>query len=103
MTGRGIPVRVSDLFWSNTSAISSRSRQKGLQYAVEGYIQNIKIRNEGDTTTIEANAYRSQAKSEKPHDLYLKCNQHRLVDQSCSCTAGKVLFHMLWSIIVYCE
>ena len=62
MTGRGIPVRISDLFWSNTSAISSRSRQKGLQYAVEGYIQNIKIRNEGDTTTIyvsiEANAYR---------------------------------------------
>ena len=39
MTGRGITVRVSDVFWSNTSAISSRSRQKGLQYAVEGYIQ----------------------------------------------------------------
>ncbi|XP_048020761.1 guanylate-binding protein 1-like isoform X1 [Megalobrama amblycephala] len=34
------------------------------------------------------NCYRSQAKSEKPHDLYLKCNQHSLVDQSCSCTAG---------------
>lgn len=63
MTESDIPVRVSDLFWGNTSAISSRSRQKGLQYAVEGYIQNIKIRNEGDTATIEANAYRSQAKN----------------------------------------
>ena len=32
-----IAVSVSDDFWSNTSTISSRSRQKGLQYAVEGY------------------------------------------------------------------
>ena len=55
-----IAVSVSDDFWSNTSTISSRSRQKGLQYAVEGYIQNIKINNEVDTTIIEANAYRSQ-------------------------------------------
>ena len=55
-----IAVSVSDDFWSNTSAISSRSRQKGLQYAVEGYIQNIKINNEVDTTIIEAKAYRSQ-------------------------------------------
>ncbi|MEQ2308940.1 hypothetical protein AMECASPLE_033430 [Ameca splendens] len=84
MTGIAcLPVRVSDSFW-----ISSRSRQKGLQYAVEGYIQNITIRNEGDTTILEAKAYRSQAKSEKPHDLYLKCSQHTLLDQSCSCTAG---------------
>src|SRR4029434_2686425 len=55
-----ISVSVSDSFWSNISAISSRSRQKGLQYAVEGYIQNIKINNEGDTTIIEAKAHRSQ-------------------------------------------
>ena len=51
---------MSDDFWSNTSAISSRSRLKGLQYAVEGYIQNIKIGNEGETTKIKAKAYRSQ-------------------------------------------
>ncbi|CAL8240816.1 unnamed protein product [Gadus morhua 'NCC'] len=28
------------------------------------------------------------AKSEKPHDLYLTCNEHSLLDQLCSCTAG---------------
>src|SRR4029434_11283069 len=50
-----IGVSVSDDFESNTSTISSRSRQKGLQYAVEGYIQNIKINNKVDTTIIEAN------------------------------------------------
>ena len=88
MSGKNIAVRVSDSFWSNTCAISSRSRQKGLQYAVEGYIKNIKINKEGDTTTVEAKAYRSMAKSEKPHDLYLTCNEHSLLDQLCSCTAG---------------
>src|SRR4029434_9720988 len=75
-----ISVSVSDYFWSNTSAISSRSRQNELKYAVEGYIQNIKIKNEEDTTIIKAKAYRSQIKSEKPHDLFIICNQHSLVD-----------------------
>ena len=73
-------VSVSDSFWSNVSAISSRSRQNGLQYAVEGYIQNIKINNKGDTTIIEAKAHRSQSKNEKPHDLFIKCHQLNLVD-----------------------
>src|SRR4029434_356274 len=55
----------------DNSAISSRSRQKGLQYAVEGYIQNIKINNEGDTTIIEAKAHRSQSKKlETPRPLH---------------------------------
>src|SRR4029434_9459875 len=70
-----IAVSVSDDFWRYTSTISSRSRQKGLQYAVEGYIQNIKINNEVDTTIIEANAYRSQSKNENPHILFIKCHQ----------------------------
>ena len=52
-----LSVSVSDSFLSNISAISSRSRQNGLQYAVKGYIQNIKINNKGDTTIIEAKAY----------------------------------------------
>src|SRR4029434_10752660 len=65
-------VSVSDSVWGNTSAISSRSRQKRLQYAVEGYIQNIKIKNERDTTIIEAKAYRSQSKNEKPHNLVIQ-------------------------------
>src|SRR4029434_6924228 len=75
-----IAVSVSDDFWSNTSTISCRSRQNGLQYAVEEYIQNIKINNEGGTTIIEAKAHRSQSKNEKPHDFFIKCNQHNIVD-----------------------
>ena len=34
-----IPIGISDWFWSNAADISSRARQKGLQYAVEGYVQ----------------------------------------------------------------
>src|SRR4029434_2146120 len=71
---------VSVIFWSNTSAISSRSRQNGLQYAVEGYIQNIKINNEGDTTVIEAKVYRSQKKMRNPTTSSLNAHSHNCGD-----------------------
>ena len=58
---------------------------------MEGYIHNINVRKEGGTTLIEALAYRSQCKSEKPHELYVKFDEHNIVDQACSCTAGYVL------------
>src|SRR4029434_10583012 len=57
-----LSVSVSDSFWSNISAISSRTRQNGLQYAVEECIQYIKSNNTVHTTVIEAQAYRSQSK-----------------------------------------
>ncbi|KAK0151329.1 hypothetical protein N1851_007528 [Merluccius polli] len=89
MTGlSSIPIGISDWFWSKSTDISSRARQKGLQYAVEGYINNITISKDGNITKIEAKVYRSQSKNDKPHDVFLRCNQDSLVDQSCSCTAG---------------
>jgi len=45
---------VSELFWSNILEISSRSKHKGLQYAVEGY-SKYKNSNEGDTTGLKRN------------------------------------------------
>src|SRR4029434_96716 len=80
-----LSVSVSDSFCSNISVISSRSRQNGLQYTVEGYIQNIKINNEWDTTIIEAKAYRSQSKHEKPHDLFIKCRAGGIYHTLCAC------------------
>ncbi|KAK0151419.1 hypothetical protein N1851_007284 [Merluccius polli] len=89
MTGlSSIPIGISDWLWSKSTDISSRARQKGLQYAVEGYINNITISKDGNITKIEAKVYRSQSKNDKPHDVFLRCNQDSLVDQSCSCTAG---------------
>lgn len=45
--------KISDVFWSSPFFILSRARQRGLQYVVQGYIQNIKIKTEGDTTVFE--------------------------------------------------
>ncbi len=50
-------------FWKNKISISDRSRQKGLQYAVEGYIQAVRVTQQGNDLkkiNIEAKAYRSQ-------------------------------------------
>lgn len=57
MAERNNPVCVSELFWNNSAAISSRLRPKGLLHAVEGYASYIKICNEGGTTSVEANAH----------------------------------------------
>ena len=54
-----IPKEYSVKFWSNSSEISERTRQKGLQYAFEKYIHNIICRRsnvEGKDIKIEAKA-----------------------------------------------
>src|SRR4029434_7523130 len=48
---------VSVILFGVIGAISSRTRQNGLQYVVEGYIQNIKINNEGDFKLITYKDY----------------------------------------------
>lgn len=44
MTAKGIPVRVSDLFWSNTSAISSKIEAKGVTVCGGGIYSKYKIK-----------------------------------------------------------
>lgn len=39
-----------------------------MQYAVEAYTFNIEINNQGETTTVQAKAWRSLARIEKPHE-----------------------------------
>ena len=41
---RDSPKEIKAPFWNNSSEISQRSRQKGLQYAFESYIHNITCR-----------------------------------------------------------
>ena len=47
MSADSISEQVLDTFWVKKYLISSRSIQKGLHYAMEGYIQNFKIHTEG--------------------------------------------------------
>ncbi len=58
-----LPGEILCNFWKNKKVISDRSRQKGLQYAVEGYIQAVRVtqqENDVKKKNIEAKAFRSQ-------------------------------------------
>ncbi len=64
-----LPLSVTELpgeilwnFWMNKKAISDRSRQKGSQNAAEGYIQAVRVTQQGNDVKkihTEAKAYRS--------------------------------------------
>ena len=86
-----LPVNFSEHFWCSDK-ITQRSRQQGLQYAVEGYVHKITLKNDlnNEFLTIEARCYRSQRKREKPHFLFAqqKTTDNSFVDQQCSCIAG---------------
>lgn len=76
--------------------ISDRSRQKGLQYAFEAYIQDVNVtRNEVNKIKIEAIAYRSQGKTEQPHHLAIETEDDNIKEQHCSCKAGYIAFYSL--------
>jgi len=62
-----LPAEMLSKFYKAANKVSDRSRQKGLQYAFEGYIQDIQVKrnqqkgiqNRGKSITL---SYRSQSK-----------------------------------------
>ena len=78
-----------DDFWIQNDLISSRIIQKGLHYAMEGYVQNFKLDMVDDQLKLEARIYRSQCKREKPHLTLITIADNNIQDQHCSCTAGQ--------------
>ena len=76
-------------FCRQKDLISSRSLQKGLHYAMEGYVRNVKLDMMDDKLKLEARIYRSQCKREKPHLTVITIADNNIQDQSCSCIAGK--------------
>jgi len=83
-----IPKEIISNFWQ-TGEISERARERGLQYAFEGYIHDIICnRLENNLIKIEAKAYRSQRKQQPPHSLTIQMGHTQIVEQLCSCTAG---------------
>lgn len=72
MAERNIPACLNELLWNNTSAISTRFREIGLQYAVQGDIFKVKICNKGGTRMAKAHQLRAEA--EKALELFLICN-----------------------------
>ncbi len=43
-----LPGEILCNFWKNKEVISDRSRQKGLQYAAEGYLQAVRVTQQGN-------------------------------------------------------
>ncbi len=55
-----LPGEILCNFWQNKKVISDRSREKGLQYAIEGYIQAVSVtqqENDVKNVNIEAKTY----------------------------------------------
>lgn len=74
--------------------ISDRSRQKGPQYAFEGYIQDVNMtQNEVNKIKIEAIAYRSQGKTGLPHHLVIETEDNNIKEQHCSCKVGYIALY----------
>ncbi|KAG5283867.1 hypothetical protein AALO_G00020410 [Alosa alosa] len=90
-----LPAELLSNFYKAANKVSDRSRQKGLQYAFEGYIQDIQVkRKEQQGIQIEAKAYRSQSKNEPPHILLIEteAGTDNIKEQHCSCKAGSTGF-----------
>ena len=73
-----------------SSEITSRCRQQGIKYAIEDYVTTVGIvKSADDSIEISAKCYRSQRKSEKPHQIVIVTEKDGTVRESCcSCTAG---------------
>ena len=82
------PQEAIDDFWRKKDKISSRSVQKGLSYAMEGYINNFVIEKSEQKLQREAGIYRSQCKCDEPHLVAITISDNKIEDQHCSCTAG---------------
>src|SRR4029434_10215365 len=71
-----------DSFWRQKDLISSRSLQKGLHYAMEEYVQNVKLDMVDDKLKLEARIYRSQCKRDKPHLTVITIADNNIVHAS---------------------
>ena len=70
--------------------ITSRSRQRGYKYFVQGYVHGIRFNLSGQDVVIKAKCYRSMKKNHKEHEITLNLHKPTAVFSHawCSCTAG---------------
>jgi hypothetical protein len=74
--------------------MESSSEEKGDQYFLEGYLEDVRILSDDDFCLVKAKCYRSMLKNEKPHELNImfQCNRTRagsVLTTNCSCKSGK--------------
>ena len=69
-------------------AISLKSKQQGFKYFSEGYFHDVNMVKDDNTVITTAKCYRSQRKSEKPHNVSVDISGDRVSYALCSCQAG---------------
>ncbi|MDF4995571.1 hypothetical protein P3574_24750, partial [Vibrio parahaemolyticus] len=60
VTVHGISQEAIDDFWGHNDQMSLRSNQKGLNYALEGYIHHFIVEKVDEKLKLQAKIYRSQ-------------------------------------------
>ena len=81
---------ISIEFFKNVT-LSSRAKERGYNFFINGYVHAVKIYSTTDKTVeITAKCYRSMKKSEDPHkvNMTIDCNKCAIDDSHCSCQVG---------------
>ena len=70
-------------FWRQKDYVSSQSHQKGLNYVLEGYINNFIVEKVDEKLQLQAKMYWSQCKRDKPHIVAITISDNKIEDQHC--------------------
>ncbi|KAJ8313308.1 hypothetical protein KUTeg_009094 [Tegillarca granosa] len=84
-----LPNDISQQYLPYTTTL--RQRQKAHAFSRNGYVHKVKLsRNENDVIDISAKVYRSQRKSETPHNINMTVNSctKTITEGFCSCKSG---------------
>ena len=84
-----VPADISDQYLPYIPTL--RQRQKAHAFSKGHYLHSIKLfRNEEEIIDIEAKMYRSQRKSEEPHQINMSLDKGKCEETilNCSCKAG---------------
>lgn len=87
---KSIPDDFCVKYLPNSSKLSDKVLQKGLNYFTQGYIHNIKIYNSDVSVQAAARCWRSMRKNQSPHQLSLEIQNDSISESHCSCKVGYV-------------
>lgn len=87
---KSIPDDFCVKYLPNSSNLSEKALQKGLNYFTQGYIHDIKIFNSDESVQAAARCWRSMRKNQSPHRLHLEIKNDSINESHCSCKVGYV-------------
>ncbi|XP_062585783.1 uncharacterized protein LOC134247430 [Saccostrea cucullata] len=83
-----IPSDISLDYFKNI-VLSKRSKERGYNFFINGYINALKLFKSNDTSVdISAKCFRSMRKSEAPHKINMTITTSAITESLCTCKAG---------------